>query len=142
MKKEFNPAIAAPLVPMFDETDVDGSFKAFESVARRNEWPEDQWVSLLVPKLIGKAYRVYNSLCDQNEYKELKQGILDAYAITPDGYRQQFRKYIKPDPHTFVEFASEKLRQLKKMAQGDENYHLFRTSKLNCHGRVEKQATI
>ncbi|ORD93070.1 hypothetical protein ECANGB1_1400 [Enterospora canceri] len=109
----FNPATAAPLVPTFDESDVDGSFKAFESVARRNEWPDDQWVSLLIPKLVGKAYRVYNSL-DQANYEDIKRSILDAYSITPDGYRQQFRKYLKPDFHTYVEFASEKLRQLKK----------------------------
>ncbi|ORD93237.1 hypothetical protein ECANGB1_552 [Enterospora canceri] len=68
----FNPAIAAPLVPTFDESDVDGSFKAFESVARRNEWPNDQWVSLLIPKLVGKAYRVYNSL-DQANYEDIKK---------------------------------------------------------------------
>ena len=34
--------------------------------------------------------------------------------LPPDGYRQQFRKYKKPDFHTYVEFASEKLRQFKK----------------------------
>ena len=87
----FSPAAAAPLVPTFDESDVDGSYKAFERVANRNEWPEDQWVSLLVPNLAGKAYRVYNSLGDQDNYAEIKSSILDVYSITPDGYRQQFR---------------------------------------------------
>ena len=110
----FTPATAAPLVPPFDESDVDGSFRAFESVARRNGWPQDQWVSLLVPKLVGKAYRVYNSISDEVEYEEIKSNILNAYSITPDGYRQQFRKYVKPDIHTYVEFAHEKLRQCKK----------------------------
>ena len=81
---------------------------------KRNEWLEDQWVSLLVPKLVGRAYRVYNSLDDQNNYADIKSSILDAYSVTPDGYRQQFRSYTKPESHTFVEFASEKLRHLKK----------------------------
>ncbi|MPC54835.1 hypothetical protein E2C01_048764 [Portunus trituberculatus] len=48
----FNAATAAPLVLTFDESDVDSSFKAFEGIARCNKWPEDQWASLLVPKLI------------------------------------------------------------------------------------------
>ena len=110
----FNPATAAPLVPSFDESDVDGSFRAFESVAHRNEWPQEQWVSLLVPKLVGIAYRVYNNLGDKVDYEEIKSNILDAYSITPDGYRQQFRDFTKPNSHTFVEFAREKLRQCKK----------------------------
>ena len=81
---------------------------------KRNEWLEDQWVSLLVPKLVGRAYRVYNSLDDQNNYADIKSSILDAYSIRSDGYRQQFRNYTKPKSHIFVEFASEKLRQFKK----------------------------
>ena len=110
----FSPAAAAPLVPSFEEPDVDGSFKAFERVAKSNEWPEHQWVSLLAPTIAGKAHRVYNSLCDQDNYAEINSSILDACSITSDGYRLQFRNYTKPELHTFVEFASEKLRQLKK----------------------------
>lgn len=68
----FKPAEAATLVPTFDETDVDGSFRAFESVAQRNDWPREQWISLLAPKLVGKAYRVYNNLDGEVEYKEFK----------------------------------------------------------------------
>ena len=60
----FNATKVSSLVPNFDETDVDSSLKSFESVARRHHWPEDQWISLLVPKLTGKAYRVYSSLSD------------------------------------------------------------------------------
>ena len=113
----FSPAAAASrLVPTFDESDVDGSFKAFERVANHNEWPEDQWASLLVPKLAGKAYRVYNSLSDPDNYAEIKRSISNA-----DGYRQQLRNYTKLESHTFVEFASEKLKQLKKWLEATKS---------------------
>ena len=59
---------------------------------------------------------MYNRL-DHDSYEDLKSSILDAYSVTPYGYRQQFRKYLKPDFYTYVEFASEKLRQLKEMAR-------------------------
>ena len=69
-KAVFNPA-TVPLVPTFNESEVDGSFKTFESLARRNKWLENQWVSLFVPKLVGKAYMVYNNL-DRDNYADKK----------------------------------------------------------------------
>lgn len=84
----FNPAKATTLVPAFDESDVDGSFKTFENIAKKNQWPEDRWLSVLVPKLCGKASRVYNSLECTDDYNDVKKTILYASAITPDGYRE------------------------------------------------------
>lgn len=44
----------------------------------------------------------------------VKQSILNAYAVTPDGYRQKFRRLVKESTQTFAEFAHELLRVFKK----------------------------
>ena len=82
-------------------------------------------MSLLAPTIAGKAHRVYNSLGDQDNYAEINSSILDACSITSDGYRLQFRNYTKPELHTFVEFASEKLRQLMKWLEASKTTTFF-----------------
>ena len=77
-------------------------------------------MAVIVPKLSGKALRVYNSLDHPHDYQSVKKNILNAYAITPDGYRQKFRKWTKATTHTYVEFASEKLRLFKKWLAATE----------------------
>ncbi len=56
----------------------------------------------------------------------------------PDGYREQFRNYVKLPLHTFVEFATEKLGQLKKMALSYSNHYLLRTGEFDRNGGVER----
>ncbi|XP_068248783.1 uncharacterized protein [Palaemon carinicauda] len=48
------------------------------------------------------------------EYKDLKKTVLDAYAITVEGYRQTFRNSFKTQSQTFVEFCNIKVRQFNK----------------------------
>ncbi|XP_047478502.1 uncharacterized protein LOC125031660 [Penaeus chinensis] len=43
-----------------------------------------------------------------------RRSILDAYAITPDGYRQKFRSLTKSPHGTFAEFFTEKARLFNK----------------------------
>lgn len=59
---KFKPTKATGLLPSFDESDVDSYFRSFERLADKHNWPEDQWVTILVPKLVGKALRVFHSL--------------------------------------------------------------------------------
>lgn len=68
---------------------------------------------LVAPKLIGKTLKVYVILNKINDYNYVKQQVLYAYAITPDGYRQRFRSLTKTSNQTCVKFANEKLRLLK-----------------------------
>ena len=44
----------------------------------------------------------------------VKKAVLDAYEITPEFYRRQFRNTLKSDKQTFLDFANDKLRSLKK----------------------------
>lgn len=114
LNPQFNICSALPLVPDFDEEDPDGYFRKFETAAHHHKWPRDQWTWLVSPKFKGKAAITYNSLDNLEDYQFVKNSILDAYAITPDGYRQKFRTYYKSNSETYVEFATEKLRRLRK----------------------------
>lgn len=111
---KFKPSEATSLWPPFDECDVDGYYRTFESLAKINEWPESHWLMILFPKFIGRAQRVFNTLDIFNDYKTVKDAITKAYEITPEAYRQKFRNLPKTFAQTFMEFASEKMRLFKK----------------------------
>ncbi|XP_047479369.1 uncharacterized protein LOC125032316 [Penaeus chinensis] len=103
-----------PLVPSFLENDPDGSFRNFEKTAEHFKWPYTEWTWLLQPKLSGKAAITFSNLDCIDDYESIKQSILDAYAITPDGYRQKFRSLTKSPHGTFAEFFTEKARLFNK----------------------------
>ena len=112
------------LVPKFEETEVDVFFKNFEDMASYMKWPIEQWVWLVKSKLVGKAATIVGSLVGELNYEVIKQAILNAYAVTSEGYHQQFRNYIKPYNKTWTEFAAEKLRLLQKWLKS-ENLNNF-----------------
>lgn len=108
-KKRIKPSEASS----FADDDVDSYFRTFEKIAEQNEWPRDNWLSILVPRLVGKAYRVNASADKDSGFEEIKEAILRAYSVTPDSYRQQFRNLKKGFDETFSEFAQELTRKLK-----------------------------
>lgn len=113
-KKRIKPSEAAAQLPSFVEEDVDSYFRTFEKIATRNEWPREKWLAFIVPKFVGKAYKVYASLDAETDYETVKSTILRAYSVTPDSYRQQFRKLKKRFDQTYSEFAQELKRLFKK----------------------------
>ena len=110
----FDLAKNVKLVPSFTEYDPEDYFRLFEETAKHLNWPVEQWVWLIKPKLSGKAAKVIRHLEDINDYSKVKKAILDAFSITEEGYRQCFRNSCKPNYQTFLEFASDKLRAFKK----------------------------
>ena len=110
----FNISTASSLIPSFDEGDIEGSFDNFEHIATKNEWPKEEWMSVIAPKLTGKSYRIYINLDRPDDYDFVKKQLLSAYAVTPESYREKFRKYSKPKYQTYIEFANEKLKLFKK----------------------------
>ena len=105
------------LVPKFDEKEVDVFFKNFEDMASFMKWPLEQWVWLIKPKFIGKAATVVGSLVGELDYKVIKKAVLDAYSVTSEGYRQQFRNYTKIFNKTWTEMAAEKLKIVQKVVE-------------------------
>ena len=106
----FDPARNIRLVPPFQEKEVDKYFAHFEKVADSLNWPKESWVLLLQSVLVGKAQEIYGSLSveQSSNYEHVKEAILKAYELVPEAYRQKFRKYLKYDSKTHVEFAREK----------------------------------
>ncbi|XP_068208345.1 uncharacterized protein [Palaemon carinicauda] len=49
----------------------------------------------------------------------IKKAVLDAYAVTSEGYHQKFCNYVKPHIMTWTEFAAEKLRLFRKWLDSD-----------------------
>lgn len=108
-RKKQQPSEAAAQLPSFVEEDVDSYFRTYERIASQNEWPCDKWLPFLVPKMIGKA-----TLDAESDNVIVKMIILQAYSVTPDSYRQQFRNLRKVDKQTYSEFAQEVKRLFKK----------------------------
>ena len=112
--KSFNLAKSISLVPKFIESDPERYFQTFEKTAEHLQWPRNEWTWLIHPKLEGKAATVVNNMDDISNYELVKKAVLDAYEITPEFYRRQFRNTLKSDEQTFLDFANDKLRSLKK----------------------------
>ena len=102
------------LIPSFPDSDPESFFREFESTARHFEIPKPDWVWLIKPKLSDKALKVCNNVDNNTNYDDVKKTILSSYSISTEGYRQAFRSFNKLQYQTYHEFASEKLRGLKK----------------------------
>ncbi|XP_068248780.1 uncharacterized protein [Palaemon carinicauda] len=114
---KFDILKAKKLLPDFDEKDPEVFFTTFEDTAKTLKWPQEQWVMVVRNQFKGKAAYVISQMVEVKEYDVIKKAVLDAYAITAEGYRQQFRHFYKMPSQTFVEFCSDKVRQFTKWLQ-------------------------
>ena len=85
-QKPFELAKNIKLVPAFTSYDPEDYFKSFEETASHLNWPRDQRVWLLRPKLTGKAAKVCRHLENSNVYQSFKQAIFNVYSISSQGY--------------------------------------------------------
>ena len=72
-RSPFDLAKNIKLVPVFTEYDPEDYFRLFEETAKHLEWPAEQWVWLIKPKLSGKAAKVIRHLDDINDYDKVKK---------------------------------------------------------------------
>ena len=107
-QQEFDLTKHTKVVPEFLEGDPEGYFKIFEDTARQLKWPKQYWRLLLSPKLKGIAAETFVTLSVDADYEEVKAGILDAYSITVEGYRQAFRSCSKSAGMTYFQFVTQK----------------------------------
>ncbi|XP_064120175.1 uncharacterized protein LOC135224780 [Macrobrachium nipponense] len=113
-QKKFDLSKNMKLVPDFTDYDPEDYFRAFEETASHLNWPKEQWIWLLRPKLSGKAAQVCRHIKETNDYEVIKKAVIDAFSISVEGYRQVFRNKVKTSTQTYLEFASEKLRDFRK----------------------------
>ena len=108
--KFFDVTKHIPLIPQFQEKEVDKYFLHFEKVAENLKWPKEHWAFLLQSVVIGKAREIYAhlSLEQSSDYDKVKELILKAYELVPEAYRQKFRNCREENYQTHIEFARTK----------------------------------
>ena len=106
----FNVTKHIRLLPPFQEKEVDKYFLHFEKVAENLKWPKEHWTLLLQSVVVGKAREIYTqlSLEQSSDYDKVKELVLKAYELVPEGYRQKFRNCKKENDQTHVGFARTK----------------------------------
>ena len=102
------------LLPNFTEDQPEDFFVQFEKVVT-GVWDQRWWAKLVQQSFVGKAREAYAALSpeDSNNYEEIKRSVLEAYELSAEAYRQNFRKG-HPGKGTYVEFAASKTRDFKK----------------------------
>ena len=118
------------LVPKFNEGDLDTFFTLFERVAEMKGWPDEDRTLMLQCVLTGKAQEAYSALSatDCLSYAKVKSGVLKAYELVPEAYRQKFRNWVKGDKQTNVELARDLLCHFNRWcaAADVDNFHDLR----------------
>ena len=110
-RKYFNYAGQVKMVPKFTPGgDLDEYFSAFEKTARRLEWPDHTWTTLLQTQLSGKCLKIYSALSDKDssDYNILKARILEEHLEVAENYRQKYRNTKKDFAESFVEYGRRK----------------------------------
>ncbi|XP_077186643.1 zinc finger protein 500-like isoform X2 [Paroedura picta] len=75
--------------------DTRGFLASFEQVAEACRWPQEEWVTRLLPALSGEAQHAFVSLGarDREDYGKVKAAILKGDAISREKIRQHFRHF-------------------------------------------------
>ncbi|XP_077186581.1 uncharacterized protein LOC143834000 [Paroedura picta] len=68
---------------------------SFEQVAEACRWPQEEWVTRLLPALSGEAKWPFNSLDvpDREDYGKVKAAILRGDALLREKQREEFRRF-------------------------------------------------
>ncbi|XP_025094058.1 uncharacterized protein LOC112563863 [Pomacea canaliculata] len=126
-----NPCISTYSVklPVFDEAveDLDTFLGRFECVAQLQSWDVNSWGVMLGGQLRGRAAEVYLSLTDteRREYEAVKVALREAFQLTPESYRCQFRNERRLDRETFPQFATRLTRYVERwlsLSQKEKKY--------------------
>ena len=106
----FKPESLLPLVPLFHEPEVTKFFTAFELAAKRLEWQECHWPTLIHCCLTGKALTTFNRLTEEDlkSFQVVRDSMLKVYKLVPETYRQQFRNTVMQQRQSFGEFSRRK----------------------------------
>ena len=81
------------ITPFQEDEDIQDFLEAFEGIMRIQQVEEGQWVLRLTPLLRGKARAVCTDIEDPEDYKKVKEAILDHYSVTPERCRKRFRAH-------------------------------------------------
>ncbi|XP_057184151.1 uncharacterized protein LOC130550664 [Triplophysa rosa] len=88
-----------PKIRIFQQgEDIENYLRRFKRLAKTWKWPEEEWSFRLVPLLTGRALEAYLAMDEEGaeDYKDLKEALLEKFNISPETYRQRFRSATVP----------------------------------------------
>ncbi|XP_060093919.1 zinc finger protein 436-like [Heteronotia binoei] len=96
--------------------DAKAFLASFEQVAEACQWPQEEWVTRLLPALSGEAEQAFNRLHvrDREDYGKVKAAILQGDALSREKQRQQFRCFCYQE----AEGPRGAYSRLRKMCHG------------------------
>ena len=102
-----------------EDEDIDVYLRAFENLARSNNWPREIWAAKLATELVGKAKIAYARLNDKDaqNYETLKKAILDKYEISAESYRMKFRGRVRKQGECIKEWVADLDHQINQWIQ-------------------------
>ena len=140
----FGPQIQLP--KFNDEKDSFDAFVArFESVARSQKWPTEQWAIYLSSLLSGKALEVVHRMKveDSMSFEKVKEELLRKFRHTKEGFRLRFRT-VKPEkgemPDQFVTKIANYCDRWIELSKVEQTYEGLRNliiceQFMNCCGK-------
>ncbi|XP_054832543.1 zinc finger and SCAN domain-containing protein 12-like [Eublepharis macularius] len=96
--------------------DAKAFLASFEQVAEACQWPQEEWVTRLLPALSGEAEQAFNGLDvrDREDYGKVKAAILRGDVLSREKQRQQFRRFCYQE----AEGPRGAYSQLREMCRG------------------------
>ena len=91
-----------------DKDDLEAYLRTFERTAKTQQWPDNQWSSILGSLLKGKARETYSLMSDEEaaNYNVLRDTLLNKFRLTAEEYRRRFRAAKRLPGETTPEFAT------------------------------------
>ena len=131
---KFNISSCLKLMPKFCSEEVDVFFDAFEKIAKELQWPEETWPILVQSSFTGKAQEAYASLdaVKSTDYEQVKQVVLLAYEVVPEGHRQRFRSLRRKPGETYLDLIRHQEAAFERWLKGVGAYTY---SELRQHAR-------
>nr|XP_056721448.1 zinc finger and SCAN domain-containing protein 31-like [Euleptes europaea] len=96
--------------------DAKAFLASFEQVAEACQWPQEEWVTRILPALSGEAEKAFKGLGvrDREDYGKVKAAILRGDALSREKQRQQFRRFCYQE----AEGPRGAYSQLREMCRG------------------------
>ncbi|KAL2086009.1 hypothetical protein ACEWY4_019329 [Coilia grayii] len=107
-------------MPKFCSEEVDVFFDAFEKLAKELQWPQESWPILVQSSFTGKALEAYATLdaLKSTDYEQVKQVVLLAYEVVPEGHKQRFRSLRRKPGETYLDLIRHQEAAFERWLKG------------------------
>ncbi|KAJ1089761.1 hypothetical protein NDU88_002906 [Pleurodeles waltl] len=121
--KEHDSRNLHKIVPPYKEgDDINKWFAALERACVVQDVPQRQWAAILWLSFSGKGRdRLLTvKVSEANDFKVLKNALLDGYGLTTEQYRMKFRETKKESSQDWVDFVDHSVKALEGWLHGSK----------------------